>query len=70
MLVVIFLNIACCPSFGPLDYSEFGMPSTHFTLHISISTILPNTSMAGSDTNLLTDAVYNASEMFLHGNDD
>ena len=46
------------------------MPSTHFTLHISISTILPNTSMAGSDTNLLTDAVYNASEMFLHGNDD
>ena len=32
VLVVIFLNTAWCPSLGPLDYLEFGMPSIHFTL--------------------------------------
>ena len=43
----------------------------HITFYaISISTMLPNTSMAPSDTNLLTDAVYNAFENFSHVNDD
>ena len=53
----------------------FGIWYAIYTFYaISISTLLPNASMARSDStntvNLFTDAVYNALENFSHVNDD
>ena len=64
-----FFEYSLMPFFGTIGL--FGIWYAIYTFYaISISTLLPNAAMARSDTNLLTDAVYNAFENFSHVNDD
>ena len=64
-----FFEYSLMPFFGTIGL--FGIWYAIYTFYaVSISTLLPNAAMARSDTNLLTDAVYNAFKKYSHDNYD